>query len=243
MAKEGKVKAFWKWFASNPIWDFVKWVGGTAIVTSIWTVLKTEFHHHPVDWILFLFFVTAGVILVAIALRFQPKQEEFVSPVRSDAQSLPATSAGAVVAFGGRDTLEEAQEEHARVFALGNQLDGVFSSLQVEAVRLASDLETFMKRIGDRPSTPPGSDWDGIFGHAVHGEGGKWFVRMQAEYRQDYSPRINAYIGKLERETGRTNSRLRAYSDHVHDFSNINTVRAQLWKEAMYPLTIDFAGE
>ena len=214
--------------------------GGLALVLAAFTTQITGWHH----WISIGVAYGMGGVLILLSTVWITRSyytRDRSGPV--PAPSLAPPLDGQTIAFGGRGTLEEVQVEHARVLALGNQLDGVFNPLQVEAVRLASDLETFMNRIGDRPSAPPGSDWDGIFDHAVRGEGGKWVVRMQAEYEQDYSPRVNSFVGRLERETGRLNSRLRAHKDHVHDFGNINTIRAQLWKEALFPLTIDFAGE
>lgn len=58
---------FWLWFGANPIWDFVKLIGGSSLVTSLWNVLVSEFHHAPVDWYLFLGLVVFGFLLLGIA--------------------------------------------------------------------------------------------------------------------------------------------------------------------------------
>jgi hypothetical protein len=67
MARKHPLWKFWWWFGANPVWELIKVIGGTSIVSAFLNVLKNEIHRHPVDWILFGCLLVFGVALIWIA--------------------------------------------------------------------------------------------------------------------------------------------------------------------------------
>jgi hypothetical protein len=71
---EGKIKKFVHWIAPNAIWDLVKWIGGSSMLTSVWNVCSREFHKNPVDWMLYSIFFGVGLILVIVGAMRQARE-------------------------------------------------------------------------------------------------------------------------------------------------------------------------
>jgi hypothetical protein len=65
--KEGRIGRFIHWIAPNAIWDLIKWIGGSSLMTSIGRIIWLRIHQSPIDWYflggLFLF----GILLLLIA--------------------------------------------------------------------------------------------------------------------------------------------------------------------------------
>jgi hypothetical protein len=74
----GKIK--WrKWFrrmAPNAAWDFIKWLGGSSVISAIWKAISETYHHSPVDWTLFICLVVFGVVLIGVAVANSRTPEE-----------------------------------------------------------------------------------------------------------------------------------------------------------------------
>lgn len=64
---DNRLKRFVHWIAPNAIWDIIKWIGGSAIMTSIGRFFWLEFHRSPIDWYWLGALVMVGIGFVLVA--------------------------------------------------------------------------------------------------------------------------------------------------------------------------------
>src|ERR1039458_4126558 len=112
---ESRIRRLVHWVATHAIWDCVKWLGGSSILSSIGHLCWLEFHHAPVDWSLLAALFVGGLIFVALGVWLQSHNED-----KSEKKNKNRPLAGS------------AAEE------------SVFSPLQIEAFRLAKDIRGYL---------------------------------------------------------------------------------------------------
>jgi hypothetical protein len=81
MGDNGRIRRFIHLIAPNAIWDVVKWIGGSSMLTSIWHLCLKEFHRAPVDWSWLLVLFGGGVILTLIGTWRQSLEAPKPAPV------------------------------------------------------------------------------------------------------------------------------------------------------------------
>src|ERR1700679_3796630 len=157
MAKKHSLWKFWWWFGANPAWELVKFIGGTAIVSALWTVLKNEIHRHPIDWILLTCLLVCGSFLIVMAVFFERKSriEEQLNPepiASAECEEIKGLetalydSARSNLQY--RDERDRCQEEKRE---LQKQFDELFTPLQIEAFQVAVALRKLIDEVGPSP--------------------------------------------------------------------------------------------
>lgn len=134
-----------------------------------------------------------------------------------------------------------AAECQAHIAFVGERLEAALSPLQVEAIQLAHDLSVFVNGVEPMPEPDKPHTFDGIIDNALNARWA-WICKLQTEYEDKYAPRVLAFTRTLG-YAGRHNVRMQHFTEHIIDLDSVNTIRAQLWKEVIYPLDIDFTGE
>ena len=66
MAEDSKFRRLWRWFAPNPIWDVVKWIGGSTVMSSFAHFCWLEFHRSRVDWWWLASLIVVGAFLTVL---------------------------------------------------------------------------------------------------------------------------------------------------------------------------------
>ncbi len=69
------------------------------------------------------------------------------------------------------------------------------------------------------------------FAAIMYDKNSAWTVKMQTDYRNDFSPRIAEIITQLGRE-GEVNLQLQNYVGWVTSIEEVKLVRDALWKQA-----------
>lgn len=70
---DSPLKRFIHWIAPNAIWDVIKWIGGSSMITSVGHLCWLELHRAPVDWYWLAGLFGVGVILIVVAAIVQPR--------------------------------------------------------------------------------------------------------------------------------------------------------------------------
>jgi len=128
MAKRAMhIRKWVRWVAPNAIWDFVKWIGGSSVLTSIGHACWLEFHRTPVDWYWFAALFFGGLLLVVIGVWRERKapadlpSSPVVDPPMASPSKLIVDSAYYGIE-GGAD--EEVSDKYLRPRIRGDALVG-----------------------------------------------------------------------------------------------------------------------
>ena len=133
MAKHlAHIRKWVRWVAPNAIWDLVKWIGGSSMMTSIGRVFWLEYHRSPVDWWWLVCLMGAGLLLVVVGAWHQQKSAAPTFEANGVVPTLPS--------HPGFDV-------------------GAFKPLQIEAMQLSIGLLKLVRRLGPEP-TPKYSEYD-----------------------------------------------------------------------------------
>ncbi len=107
------IKKWWRRLAPNAIWELLKWIGGSTMLTSIGHLISREYHRSPIDWWELAGLMGLGLILVIFGVWRE----------RRDAPLMAESSSSEVTPSGPPDPCA-----------------GLFTPLQIDAFRLAKEL-------------------------------------------------------------------------------------------------------
>jgi hypothetical protein len=239
MSRKHPLWKFWWWFGANPAWDFIKFIGGTTIVSALWNILKNEIHRHPVDWILFAGLVVVGLLLVSLAV-WQTRKSGDISVAEPSARDTTAWERNLTAELKAeRKEREQAEQRLLEVqFELekSEERPALLTPLQVEILTLARDLRKLLRDAGPAPTLqnlgpmPKGGDAQTWINARMDETGewteayAEWARRIIYRYQQDYADRVRRVMISLGAQTGMVVVSLEPYTKDVrpgYDFQNL----------------------
>jgi hypothetical protein len=242
-----KIRKGWRELRGNIVVELAKWIGGSSVVGAFFKVISQAAHHVPVDWLLFVCLVFVGGLLIAYSLYRDGRT------ATADHQQPPA---GREYPEGRtKRQWEEYCESVAfqnKLIELGRSVDGLFDPLQIEAMRLRSDLLQFRKECGPFPPPPendrPPADRIGALKWqqevvnstiAWTEEYSVWARKLIYGYRERFAPRVLKLMNGAGSKTGVVVNGLEAYTQDVRpgdDFDQLIGLLEQLvWKVETSP--------
>ena len=93
MAENHKLWKFWLWFGPNPLWELIKFIGGSSIMTALGRFVWLEYHKSPVDWIWLLALTLVGLFLAGLATWKEKRVAERSSEASSISALMPSSPA------------------------------------------------------------------------------------------------------------------------------------------------------
>jgi purine nucleoside permease len=141
-------------------------------------------------------------------------------------------TASRIVDETGRSLLVSASGHHGLAHA-PNKVDGLFSELQIDAMRLASDLRGFLNELGPKPGTEWNSgdktypDWPTGKMAARRDIVSPWSAKLRQGYSGEFAPRVMDLMHRLG-EADLNVSMIQPYSGYVESEQNILIVARAL---------------
>ena len=202
MHKEGRLKRFWNWFGPNPLWELVRFIGGSSIMTAVGRFFWLEYHRSPVDWLWLAALFSVGCTLAGLAVWKETKLK-FKSSLSSEPNIEDPNQKL-------RDSFDTYNQNF--YYKMGLQASNVLTPLQLDALTLVKELGDFLKALPD-VAQPNQEDFErsaqGVANFLIaHHEA--WrpreeaFEKLRAKYAYSLGPRVKDVVLRLRIEGCRT---------------------------------------
>lgn len=196
--QQSRIGKFVHWIAPNAIWDVIKWLGGSSMMTSIGRLCWLEFHRSPVDWYWLAALFLVGIILTLIGVLCQHRKESHSAAESDTAAQAKTNSVGS-----------EAPALHMLSF----------TPLQTEIFQLVRDLRKLLKDAGPAPVLE--TKYPGPISKTANAQArqvreeliqietnewmnkhSEWARKIIYRYREQFSDRVKKFRDSLGASTG-----------------------------------------
>lgn len=221
MGKESNF--FYRWYLAivpNGVWDLIKFVGGSSLISGLWKALVSELQGNPVDWFLVAVYVAVGIILLVVAGRQQ--QPIPASPYEEAKKNPPK----ATIDFAG----EYQKADYIAAHGKGHRCVQVFDELQITCIETSRELRDFLVNLGPCPEVDTNIERavvDVIKDHLILAE--PWYQKLVNGYKLRFESKVltlKYQLGEKEIEY----SSLNKYADGVSHQEHLLEIARDLTK-------------
>lgn len=227
----------------NAEWEFIKFIGGSSVMTSIWQVCIASIHHVRPDWLMWDAVFGLGIALAGIGYWRQRRALIGASPTVNEPKSPLTINSSDDASEADRQAFNDAVKELANrhntgeVLRAGVQFLDMFSPLQRETFQIAYELRQFLSMAGKRPVPQrDGHAWlpDGTMEWLIARNNVEtpWVLHLVHSYADKYAAKVKHAMHELG-AAGLAVWPLAPYTEAIIDESNIMDAADILEKMAL----------